>query len=350
VTGRIATPVGDVPQVATTLTRSDKFGAMKVRTGIGRMSYTVQPGLYAVGQPDAQSPVFVSANYKLSFDRLRQELAGVDGWIMVLDTKGINVWCAAGKGTFGTDEIVNRVESTQLGEVVAHSTLIVPQLGAPGVAAHEVKKRTGFSVVYGPVRAADIPEFLAAGMKATAEMRRMRFDLRDRLAVVPIELVHWANYVLAVMIVLFLLAGLGRDGYDWQRVITTGSRSVVLMLVAFISGAVAAPVLLPWLPGKAFWVKGAALGLIVSAGATALGWIPLGGALEATAWWLVIPTVSSFVALNYTGTTTYTSLSGVRREMRVAIPLQIASAAIGLGLWIAARFVESAAPSAGPAG
>ena len=94
------------------------------------MNYRVEPGLYAVGQPDPQSPVLVSANYKLSFDRLRCRLAGLSVWILVIDTNGINVWCAAGKGTFGADEIVRCVESSRLSEVVAHRTLIVPQLGA----------------------------------------------------------------------------------------------------------------------------------------------------------------------------------------------------------------------------
>ena len=102
-----------------------------MRWGIGRMLYRVEPGLYAVGRPDPQSPVLVSANYKLSFDRLRRQLGGWDAWILVLDTKGVNVWCAAGKGTFGTDELVGRVESCRLAEVVAHRRLIVPQLARP---------------------------------------------------------------------------------------------------------------------------------------------------------------------------------------------------------------------------
>ena len=164
--GTVETPAGAVSQVATRLSRSDRLGAIAVRLGIRRMGYAVAPGLYAAGSPGEQSPVLVSANYKLSFDHLRRELGGLDAWILVLDTKGVNVWCAAGKGTFGTDEIVGRVEESHLSQVVGHRALIVPQLGAPGVAAHEVKELSGFRVVYGPVRASDISAFLAAGMKA----------------------------------------------------------------------------------------------------------------------------------------------------------------------------------------
>jgi len=127
------------------------------------MRYTVDPGLYAVGNPDAQSPVLVTANYKMSFDRLRAELSGIDAWILVLNTDGINVWCAAGKRTFGTEELVRRIESSGLARVVAHRKLIVPQLGGPGVAAHQVKELSGFRVVYGPIRAEDLPAFLESG-------------------------------------------------------------------------------------------------------------------------------------------------------------------------------------------
>ena len=68
-------------------------------------------------------------------------------------------------------------------------TLGVMALGAPGVAAHQVKKRSGFKVEYGPVRAADLPEYLK-NHQATPEMRRVAFTLRDRLVLIPVELVY----------------------------------------------------------------------------------------------------------------------------------------------------------------
>jgi CO dehydrogenase/acetyl-CoA synthase gamma subunit (corrinoid Fe-S protein) len=120
------------------------------------MDYKVEPGLYAVGTPDDKAPVLVTANYKMTFDRLREQLGGVSLWIVVLDTDGVNVWCAAGKGTFGTDEVVHRVKEVGLDRLVSHRTLLLPQLSATGVAAHEVKKQTGFRVVYGPIKAKDI--------------------------------------------------------------------------------------------------------------------------------------------------------------------------------------------------
>jgi len=339
--GTVPTAAGEVPRATTTLTAADRRGARKVRWGIGRMQYTVAPGLYAVGDPAAESPVFVTANYKMSFDRLRAALAGRDGWILVLDTQGVNVWCAAGKGTFGTDEVVRRVEATGLAGVVSHHRLIVPQLGAPGVSAHEVKRRTGFRVTYGPVRAEDLPAFLDAGRKATPEMRRVRFPTRDRLALVPVELVMSAKYAVFIVACFFLLAGLGTGGYSTARAATVGIRCLGLFFGAYMVGAAVTPTLLPWLPGRAFAAKGAWAGIAFAAAVEAYAWARPGvfeNYLSAAAWFLMIPAVASFLAMNFTGASTYTSLSGVRREMRVAVPLQVVCGVAGVALWLVARW------------
>ncbi|UCE60255.1 MAG: hypothetical protein JSU63_00610 [Phycisphaerales bacterium] len=335
------TPVGEVPRVSATLTKADRLGSWKAYWGIGRMRFRVEPGLYAVGRPTQESPILVSANYKMSFDHLRSQLGGLDAWILVLETQGINVWCAAGKGTFGTDEIVTRVTASRLSEVVSHRRLIVPQLGAPGVAAHEVARRCGFRVVFGPVRAADLPAFLGAGMKATPRMRRVRFPIRDRVVLIPVELVGGAKHALLVATAFLVLAGLGPQGYSFDRVVGAGARDAALFLATAVAAVVITPIFLPWLPGRPFSVKGLWVGLLM---ALALGGYALahpgafGNWQSAAAWLLMIPSVSSFVAMNFTGASTYTSLSGVRREMRVALPVQIACAVVGASLWIAGRF------------
>ena len=129
--GKINMPEIKVEIVSTRLTLSDRLGDWKARWTMGRMDYRVNPGLYGVGQPDNQSPVLVTANYKMTFNSLRSELGGISAWILVLDTKGINVWCAAGKGTFGTKELVRRIRAVSLDKRLAHRVLILPQLGAP---------------------------------------------------------------------------------------------------------------------------------------------------------------------------------------------------------------------------
>jgi hypothetical protein len=201
------------------------------------MDYTVKPGIYAVGEPDGSAPVLVSANYKLTFDVLRKNLDGLNCWLLILDTKGVNVWCAAGKGTFGTDELVRRIVAVDLSEIVSHRQLILPQLGASGVSAHEVKERSGFSVIYGPVRASDIKVFISSGYTASPEMRTVKFTFRDRLVLTPIELVEAAKVSLLVFGVLFLINLVATRPF--------GRGDFLAYAAAVLSGAVITPVLLP---------------------------------------------------------------------------------------------------------
>jgi len=336
------TPLGHIARVDARLRLLDHLGAWRVRWAIKRMSYRVEPGLCAVGSPGPDSPVLVSANYKLSFDRLRSRLSGVSAWILVLDTQGVNVWCSAGKGTFGTDELVRRIEQYGLVEWTAHRAVIVPQLGAPGVAAHEVKKRTGVQVVYGPVRAEDLPAFLKANMTATPEMRQVRFPLSDRLVLAPVELVLSVKWALLLAACLFVLAGLGRGGYSLVRLAHVGGFSAALLLVAYVGSVVFTAILLPWLPGRAFSLKGVWIGILLDLGLTCYEWFcpgVLGSGWSRTGWFLLIPAVSSFMAMNFTGVTTFTSISGVRRDVRMGAPLQAVAAMLGLVLWLVGRFV-----------
>lgn len=295
------------------------------------MSYRVPAGLYAVGAPGPHDPVAVTANYKMSFDILRSALHGRSAWILVLETFGINVWCAAGKGTFGTQELVRSVRETGLDRVVRHRTLLLPILGAPGVAAHEVAQRTGFAVRYAAIRAGDLPEYLDNGMVTTEAMRAMTFTFTERLALVPVEVVTALRPALAVAALLFL-AGWGlRDA-------SAGLSAAAAFLGAVAAGTVAAPLLLPWIPGSSFAVKGALAGL-----AFGLAWyLPAGGGSAlpfAAAGCLALAAVSSFFTLNFTGSTPFTSRSGVRKELRTALPAMAIALVGAAGLFVWGTFL-----------
>ena len=296
------------------------------------MHYTVPAGLYAVGQPGSQSPVMVSANYKLTFDQLRRELSGRDVWLLLLETFGINVWCAAGKGTFGTLELINRINRTNLPTLIAHRTLIVPQLGAPGIAAHEVKKATGFKVQYGPIRAEDLPEFLDRGMEVTPAMRRARFNLRDRLVLIPVELVQALKPSLILCSLILVLSAVAVRNLSLASIFSTGLPPMIVYLGGLVMGSVATPILLPWVPGRAFSLKGAQVGLL-SAILTALLMGSTWKGANLVALLVVAPAVTAYFALNFTGCTTFTSLSGVEKEMRIALPMIILALVVGAVVW-----------------
>lgn len=316
----------------------DVVGRWQMRWGLGRMRYRIAPGLYAVGTPDAEAPVLMTANYKLSFDSLRRELAGIDAWILVLETYGINVWCAAGKGTFGTAEIIRRVRESGLERVVSHRTLILPQLGAPGVAAHQVRRDAGFQVVYGPVRAADLPTYLLAGRQASAAMRRVSFTTLERLVLTPVELTGMGKSIGWGALTLLLLAAVGPQLLHPAAILTRALAAIAAGLAGVVTGAVLTPVFLPWLPGRAFAAKGALAGAAVALVGLLLFWGSLGfwngGALL-----LALPAVASWCGMNFTGSSTFTSPSGVEMEMRRAIPLQGLALLIAGVAWLYGGFV-----------
>jgi hypothetical protein len=284
------------------------------------MGHRVDPGIYRIGCPGPDAQVFASANYTLSFDALREALAGTECFILVLDTKGINVWCAAGKGTFGTDELVFRIRSSHLPDLVSHRTIIVPQLGAPGVSWQEVLSLTGFKVEYGPVLAADLPEYLEHH-KATPAMRRVAFPLWDRVVLIPVELVQALPLIVLGVVVIGAVV-------NWMI--------ATQLLTAILAGTVLFPILLPYLPTKDFSTKGLLLGflgmlpfvLLYSPGdlyGNVLGW-----GSYAVASMLVFPPVTAYLALNFTGCTPFTSRTGVKCEIFSYIRVMVAMVVTGL--------------------
>jgi hypothetical protein len=338
VEGFTDTPAGSVPRVKTKLDISDLLGTIKVRLGINRSQYKVTPGLYGIGDVTPMSPVLVTANYKLTFDRLRRDLEGAQAWVLILDTRGVNVWCAAGKKTFSTAEVIHRVKQARLQEVVSHRRLILPQLSATGVSGKQVKKGCSFKVTWGPVRTSDIKPFLRAGLKTDKTMHRVTFSFLERLILVPVELSLLRKYLLWILLTGFILSGIGPGifsiGPAWSR----GLIMIAACATGIFSGAVAVPLLLPWIPGRAFAIKGAITGMLMGAGMVRVVGRAV-SSVEALALILFIVASSSYLAMNFTGSTPYTSPSGVEKEMRIAIPFQVLAIILSIAAWIGAMFV-----------
>jgi hypothetical protein len=324
ISGYIRTAAGEIPRVFTALSRRDKWETVKARMSSFRMSFTVEPGIYAAGSPDENSDVIVTANYKMSFDAVRRELNGINAWILVLDTNGINVWCAAGKRTFGTDELVRRISRTNLAKIVSHKNIIVPQLGAPGIDSGEVRRKSGFRVMYGPVRAKDLLLYIQNGHKCDAGMRRVRFDIADRLVLTPIELrqIFSKFHYFALFVLIFF--GLTTEGIIFRDSIIKGYFFLAGGLLSIFAGAFFTPVFLPYIPFRAFTMKGWAAGIVLFGGS-----FYILGIFESYNLYLVVsamilfPLLSSYMAFQFTGASTYTSLSGVKRELKIALPFYI---------------------------
>ncbi|MDD1698529.1 MAG: carbon monoxide dehydrogenase [Methanoregula sp.] len=306
-------------KTTSTLTFANTLDHFLARWGWDRSGHRVEPGLYQLGEPTPDSPVFTSANYTLSFDALRSALNGTDAWILVLDTKGINVWCAAGKGTFGSDELVRMIHVTDLPAIVKHRKIIVPQLGAPGISWPDVMRRSQFLVEYGPVRASDLPQYLTTHT-ATPEMRRVDFPFKDRIVLTPVEFVHLALPLVVVAASLWLLAG---------------PVAALAAISAVIAGTVIFPALLPFIPTHDFSTKGFLLGgLIAIPFAASFASVPAipfwANTLAGATALLLIPAVTAYIALNFTGCTTFTSRTGVKKEIFRYVPVMAVMAGLGI--------------------
>ena len=313
----------------------DYLGAVLCRVSNRyRMRYRVGPGLYSLGSPTPDALVFVTANYKLSFDHLRKDLGVMNAWILVLDTKGINVWCAAGKGTFGTNELVRRIESEKLSEKVTHRNVIVPQLGAPGIAAHEVKKKTGFTITYGPVRSKDLRAFIANNNTVTAAMRTVAFTLPERAVLIPLELVSIIKKSFIPLLLIALLMGLQKQGIMFHRMLTLTIPVAIALCAAIVAGGILHPLLLPFLFVRSFALQGLFLGLLACAAAYFSGMLASASFFAQGGAYLLIAALSSYLAFNFTGSTPIANKSGVKKELRIAVPLYILAGVATLTLLV----------------
>ncbi|KKL85002.1 hypothetical protein LCGC14_1959090 [marine sediment metagenome] len=127
-------------------------------------------GLVAVGEPGRDAAVFVSGNYFHSVRQVLKCLRGLDCYLLVVDSAGINVWCAAGAGDFTEHKIADAVNTYALSEAVDHRDLILPQLSAVGIDKSKLLAECGFRVLWGP---ADCRDLAAAAEQYENLIRRL---------------------------------------------------------------------------------------------------------------------------------------------------------------------------------
>lgn len=214
----------------------------------------VEPGLYSVGEPNPDSPVLVTGNFDLTVRRLVKAIdTRLDIWLLVVDSGGINVWCAAGGGYLTAERIIGTLRTSRLDEVVKHHALILPQLCANGVDGWRIREKTKWGVHWGPVRAVDLPAYIRAGRKKTDEMRHVRFPLRDRLEMLMATM---GFYGLLILVPVALI---------WPS-------SLWPLIAAMLGLSLFYAVTLPWLPGKDGLAKSIPLTLITLVGMLLYSW------------------------------------------------------------------------------
>ena len=192
----------------------------------------VSPGLYRIGEPDQNSPLFVTGNYVLTVRKVQRAIEGkLDAWLLVVDSAGINVWCAAGAGFLTAEKVISSLKANRVGEYVDHERIVLPQLSANGVDGWQIRKDTGWEVLWGPILAEDIAAFVENDYKKTEKMRTVKFPLKDRLEMVS------GTFGLYGLLLLVPIAIFWRHLF-WP----------VLMSLTGLSYFYA--IALPWIPGK----------------------------------------------------------------------------------------------------
>jgi acetyl-CoA decarbonylase/synthase complex subunit gamma len=208
----------------------------------------IEPGLYAIGRPDPNSTVLVTGNFDLTVRRLVQAIEEkMSAWILVVDSAGINVWCAAGGGFLNAEKVIGALRVSELGEIVHHRDLVLPQLCANGVDGWRIRRETGWNVYWGPVRAEDLPDYLAAGRQKIDAMRWVRFPLKDRLEMVTVTLGFYSLLIL-IPVAIF-----------WRELFWPVFFSLVGISYFYA-------VIHPWLPGRDGLRKSVPMAMIALAG------------------------------------------------------------------------------------
>jgi ubiquinone/menaquinone biosynthesis C-methylase UbiE len=295
-------------EAATTLRWRDYAANVACELSLYSTFFRVEPGLYRAGSPGPESPLFVTANFTLTFNLVRRALRGLDAYLLVIDTRGINVWCAAGGGKFSTREVALSHRAFRLAEVPHRRPAVLPQLAATGVATYKLREEFGVAAAYGPVYARDIRAYVAAGFRKAPAMRRVDWGLAKRLEVT------WFFALMNGALVALPLA-------VFHRLYSP----LAVAAAAAISLAVGA--LFPWLPTRLYAVKGLAAGALVAVPLLTYKWLSGAGAARLGAWAAFLAFAGILLGLEFSGNTSVSSPSQVKQEFK---PGLIALAALAV--------------------
>ncbi|UCC34068.1 MAG: acetyl-CoA decarbonylase/synthase complex subunit gamma [Candidatus Bathyarchaeota archaeon] len=125
-----------------------------------RKPVTVEPGLKVFGKPDENSPVMFTTNYALTFFTVQSDIesAGVDGYLIVVDTEGLSVQSAIAGRRLTSDMIADAIKETGIEQKVKHRQLITPGMAAR--LSGEIEDLSKWQVMVGPTDSSGIPKYL----------------------------------------------------------------------------------------------------------------------------------------------------------------------------------------------
>jgi len=201
------------------LPKPKRFKGLRSQLRIYRCLFTgqidrvpIEPGIYISGKPSKESPIIVTANYEFTYIKVMRNLKGRDAWVLCVDSRGINVWCAARGNDFGNKQLIDAVESTGIQNYSSSKTIILPQLAAGGVAIPQLPKTFPYKIKYGPIWSKDLPKYLEDQPKKKPDsMKIAKFSIfhRFRAGITHITFLFRKIFIYPILglIILFLALG-----------------------------------------------------------------------------------------------------------------------------------------------
>ena len=121
----------------------------------------VTPGIYEIGQPNANSPLAVTTNFSLTYFSVVSEFdaAGYPSWLLVCDTEGLSVLTAWAAGKFDAPKIGKALAASGITDKISHKKLIIP--GDVAILKGQLEDELhDWKIMVGPREAADIGGYL----------------------------------------------------------------------------------------------------------------------------------------------------------------------------------------------
>lgn len=193
------------------------------------LPFRTKTGSIRIGNPDRNSPVLLTCNFHLTVERVKKALEGIDAYLLVANSKGINVWCAATGGMLTNHDVVSVLKTSGVELLVDHREVILPQLAATGIDGKVIRQKTGRKVIWGPADVIDVPSFLKNNKRKTPEMKEVKFPPSQRIEMAvawafPISVVFglilllfWTEAIIPVILIIWGLSFLIFITFPWYR-------------------------------------------------------------------------------------------------------------------------------------
>ena len=279
-----------------------------VETLLRFLPLSCRTGLIEIGNPDKNSPILLTCNYHLTVERVKKAVKGMDCYLLVANSRGVNVWCASAGGLLTNHDVISVLKTSGIEDMTKKRTVVLPQLAAAGVESRIIKKKTGWTVIWGPVRAEDIPEFIENNQK-TSQMTEVVYDLQQRMEMS-------AAWAFPASIVLGLVLALA-----WPEAVI---RSILFVWgVSFLVNGLF-PFYSRWLGKRVFFIDFERGGLFLMVWGVFIGFVVLYSILKGFSWgviikWAVVSLVVIFVLTFDVRGNTPVYKSGIHEERLLAV-------------------------------